>query len=88
MTNAPTAYVLQRIFVGKGNERHVTLGAWTTSVGSKVDPAATVATLAGSPGEFAHFQQVGANLRLMLDGNLEPRVGDAVHSFTLSRTED
>lgn len=55
------------------------------SVGSGIDPQATVATLAGS--EFTHYQRVGENLLLILDGNLEPRVGNAAQSFTLSRTE-
>jgi hypothetical protein len=40
-----------------------------------------------TPEEFRRFLSVGDNLLLLLDAQLEPRVGNEQHSFTLSRTE-
>lgn len=85
--NRPTTYVLERVSVGIGNERLIDTGAWTTSSGSRVDPNSTVAMLDGGPEGFANYMMVGPNLLLMLDGRREPRVGNAVYSFTLSRTD-
>lgn len=85
---SPTDYVLERIYVGKGNDRHTTRGTWTESSGARVDPEGKLVELdANSPEDFGRLLALGENLMLILDAELEPRVGDAAHSFTLSRTE-
>lgn len=84
---SPATYVLQQIFVGIGNERHVSKGTWTIIRGSAIDPDARVYLLdAHAPEEARRYMAVGDDLLLMLDDALVPRVGDAAHSFTLSRT--
>jgi hypothetical protein len=85
--DSPTVYVLERIEVGHGNERLISRGTWTTAEGSPTAPCATVVTLDGSPDAFRRYLLLGTNLLLMLDQNLEPLVGNDVHSFTLSRTK-
>jgi hypothetical protein len=84
--DSPTAYVLERIEVGRGNERLISRGTWTSAAGSPTAPCATVVALDGSPDAFSRYLLLGTNLLLMLDQNLEPLVGNDVHSFTLSRT--
>ncbi len=86
-TLAPTSYVLERINVGNDDARLITEGTWTTAVGSPVDERLAVAVLATAPPGFTRYLMLGANLLLVLDDKLEPRVGNALYSFTLSRTE-
>lgn len=85
---SPTRYILGRIYVGRGNERHITEGRWTSSTGTPTDADAVVYRLdAASPDELSRYLPIGPNILLVLDPNLEPRVGDASHSFALSRTQ-
>jgi hypothetical protein len=85
---SPTAYMLGRIYVGQGNDRHLTEGRWTSITGTPSDPAAVLYRLDdAAPGEYARYLAIGPNILLLLDQNLEPRVGDASHSFALSRTQ-
>lgn len=85
---SPSGYDLERLYVGKGNERHPSTGTWTTSVGTAWDSAAVVIHLDDSaPPGFATYLLVDEKLLLFLDPALELRVGDAGHSFTLSRTQ-
>lgn len=86
--NSATTYVLERIFVGDGNDRLVTQGEWTEEVGAPVDPDGTVVLLdTQTPDDFRRYLAVGDDLLLLLDSQLEPLVGNSQHSFTLSRTE-
>lgn len=85
---SPTSYLLERILVGKGDDRHVTQGEWSEDVGAPVDPDGAVYLLdSQTPDDFRRYLAVGDDLLLQLDAELEPRVGNSVHSFTLSRTE-
>jgi NlpE N-terminal domain len=86
-TGAASTYVMERIDVGKGNDRTVTQGDWSRQVTIPLDPAAKYYALAGSPAELGRFWAIGDNLLLMLDEDLQPRVGNAEHSYTLSRTQ-
>jgi hypothetical protein len=84
----PTTYVLQRVSVGKGNDTTVNQGKWKKFAGKGKYRNMTVIQLGGDvPPEYSHFLLVGDNLLLLLDADLEPRVGDSGFSFTLSRTE-
>jgi hypothetical protein len=85
--DSPSAYLLERVEVGHGNDRLITRGTWTTGADTPAGSCNPVVQLDGSPDDFTRYLAVGANLLLMLDATLAPRVGNAVHSFTLSRTE-
>jgi len=86
-TRAPTTYVLERIHVGRGDARTITRGSWSRSVGTSWDDDAVVYTLAGdTPDELSRWLALRDNLLLLLDPDLEPRVGDGAHNYTLSRT--
>lgn len=82
----PAACTLERIHVGKGDDRTVDSGGWRTTIGAPTDSDATVVVLDPGPPEFARYQHVGPDILLILDGASQPRVGDASGSFTLSRT--
>jgi hypothetical protein len=66
--------------------RRVWQGRWETAIGTRRDPDAVVYRLRGAPDGFAAYQVIGSKVLVMLDGDLEPRVGTAAWSFTLSRT--
>lgn len=86
-TNAPTTYVLERINVGQGNARHTTTGRWTITRGAKGNPRAAVYRLgAQAPAGFRLYQVADDNILLLLDDGMRLKVGDAGHSYTLSRT--
>jgi hypothetical protein len=83
----PTSYLLERIFVGEGDDRWVNEGRWENTAGIPGAEDAVVCHLVdGSPPEVSNYLAIGDNLLLLLDENLEPKVGNAMHSFTLSRT--
>jgi hypothetical protein len=80
-------YLLERVYVGKGNDVTKTTGSWTITQGIKVNSNALVYMLdSNSPMEFRSYYAVDNNLLLILDDNGELKVGDAAHSFTLSKT--
>jgi hypothetical protein len=84
-TNAPAEYVLERIYVGRGNDRTTTRGTWRSLDLPKLYGAPAIQLDDASPAEFGTYLQVG-DVLLFLTADLQPRVGDAAHSFTLSRT--
>ena len=86
-TNAPTKYLLERIYVGKGDDRTINEGTWQTTTGSPTDAEAVVVQLDTAPPEFHRYQRVGKEILLILDAGDRPLVGDAQHSFTLSQTQ-
>jgi hypothetical protein len=88
-TFQPTEFQLERIYVGKGDERHIVRGTWRTFPVPNLYGAPAISLDlprdgTQPPGQAGTYLQLG-NVLLELDG-LEPRVGDASHSFTLSRT--
>ncbi|MQA77021.1 MAG: hypothetical protein GEV10_00825 [Streptosporangiales bacterium] len=86
-TSEPTTYVLEQINVGQGDERHTTSGRWTITRGTKADPRAAVYRLgARAPEGFRLYQVADDNILLFLDDGMRLKVGDAGHSYTLSRT--
>lgn len=81
-------YLLERVYVGKGNDVTKTSGSWSIMKGININPDAVVYQLDGnSPADFGSYYAVDNNLLLFLDGNKNLRVGDAAHSYTLSRTK-
>lgn len=86
-TKTPTTYVLERIDVGKGNERYITKGSWTTAHGTKTDPEAVVYRLdTEAPEGFRLYQAIDKSILLFLKEDLSLKVGNAGHSYTLSKT--
>jgi hypothetical protein len=86
-TRTPTEYVLERIYVGNGDDRTVSEGTWRTTTGAPTDAEAIVVDLRSTaPPEFRRFQRVGDDILLILGQDDQPRVGNAEHSFALSRT--
>ncbi len=95
---AATVYRLARGFVGKGNDRYLTEGKWmSVSAGdhpvvyrldsnSPTELASYGDRVPPGVGRVAAFLPIGNDILLLLDRNLEPRVGDGAFSFTLSRT--
>jgi len=82
----PTRYLLERVGVGKGDERHVSQGVWKRTLGSPYGKGPVIRLGPEAPEGFRDFLMVGEDILLILDGKGRPRVGDATYSFTLSRT--
>jgi hypothetical protein len=89
LTQAPATYKLARVHVAESpaGNRQVVSGRWHLTQGAKLDPAAQVYRLDGAaPEEFRAYWAIGHELLLMLDADLNPRVGTASWSYTLNRT--
>ena len=83
----PTTYKLGRVYVGKGNDRTMTEGNWTILHGTKTNPNAIVYQLdQNTPVELGSYLAVDKNILLLLDKDMNPKVGNASWSYTLSRT--
>ena len=86
-SNVPTTYERREVFVGRDNTVHDTRGAWRIRRGASTDADAIVLELDPDESEsLVHYLKVDENILLLLDEQLRPRVGNASHSFTLSRT--
>ena len=71
-----------------GNDRHVTQGRWTTQQGVPDYAQAKVYALdERAPEGFRYFWRVDADVALVLDDHLRPRVGDGAWGFMLSRDD-
>ena len=87
MAREPTDYVLELIHVGQGDERQVSEGSWQIESGAAVGQDATTYVLdENAPEEYRRYLAVGDDILLFLDADGRLVVGDAGHSFTLSRT--
>lgn len=85
-TKAPTTYVLERIYVGKDNIRHITKGDWAITRGTKEDSKAMVYQLNTDLEGFGLYQAADKNILLFLEDDLSLKVGTPGHSYTLSKT--
>jgi hypothetical protein len=79
-------YLLERIEVYEGH-RVTSRGRWSSTRETVAGLDGLVYRLEGAPDDFGWYLAVGDDLLLMLDRELTPRVGNASHSFTLSRTQ-
>jgi hypothetical protein len=85
-TETPTTYRMARVYVAKGDERTVNSGTWTITQGTELDPGESVYQLdANVPEEFRSFWAIGEELLVILDPDLNPRVGDGTYSYVLNR---
>ena len=87
-THAPTDYMLERVYVGMGNDRTTTRGRWQVLNAGVPDRWGVAYRLdEETPMDFAIYLPVGSDLLLFLGPDLQPRVGNASMNFTLSRTQ-
>jgi hypothetical protein len=83
----PAGFRLELIHVGQGDERQVSEGEWWIESGAAHGPDATTYVLdERAPDEFRRYLAVGDDILLFIDADGVLVVGDAGHSFTLSRT--
>jgi hypothetical protein len=87
----PTTYVLHEVFVGQSDNVYTTFGMWKKIEGNNPDdvvyelnPERSAIKNSVSP---TYYLKIDDNILLLLDQDLNTRVGDASYSFTLSRTE-
>jgi hypothetical protein len=86
-TNMPSTYLIARVYVGKDDDRTINQGTWNVAHGTKLDSNATVYQLDdNAPQEFRSYWVIGENLLFILDRNLNPKIGDGHHSYTLNKT--
>lgn len=99
----PTTFLLERVFVADGNIRHVSEGTWELLPAPDWFPQATVLKTTdeaspnsilpedtdrlATPGDFSIWMILRDNVLVLLDDELEPRVGDGSESWTLDRVE-
>jgi hypothetical protein len=87
-TLGPTDYMLERIYVGQGNDRTTTRGRWQVLETGVPDRWGAAYRLDDeTPPDFATYLPIGSDVLLFLRPDLQPRVGNASFSFTLSRTQ-
>lgn len=87
-THVPTNFILQTIYVGKGNNKYTVTGTWKLLQGTIDNPAAAVYQL--SPGEGKTHNQlflVKADdyILYFIDNDTQLLVGDSYSSYTLNR---
>ena len=87
-TNLPTTYMMARVYVAKNENGRITnTGDISISKGIPSDLTVSVYNLtSGAPDEFRHFWKINNDLLLILDNDLQPRVGDASYGYVLNRT--
>jgi hypothetical protein len=84
----PTSYWLARVRVGEGDDRLVSTGVVQQKRGVSGYPDATVYQLDESaPAEFRHYWRLTESILLPLDGDMNPKAGNASWGYMLSRTK-
>jgi hypothetical protein len=77
---------LERIGVGRGNQRDIQKGTWTIIHGTKTHPDAILYQLdQNAPEDLRTYWAVDPNILLILDTEMNPRIGDANESYALNR---
>jgi hypothetical protein len=87
-THTPATFLLQTIYVGKGDIKHSTTGKWIVTRDSKTDPETIIYHLEPDGGDLRSplaFLKADDNILFFLDNNGSLMVGDAYTSYTLSR---
>jgi hypothetical protein len=85
-TEAATSYVLEWIYVGVDDERHVATGTWSEGAGTPWYATGVVFELAdGGAEQFNRFLVLQDRVALFLEPSLDLRVGDAGQAYALSR---
>jgi hypothetical protein len=86
-THHPASYLLARVYVGDGSGRIVSAGSWSVATGTGDDPNARVYELdRNAPEDFRSYWAISDDVIFVLDGNRNPRVGDAGYGYALNRT--
>jgi hypothetical protein len=84
----PSNFVIQTIYVGKGNNKYSATGKWKMMQGMPADPTAIIYQLlpdSPQPGNELLLLKSGDNILFFLDKNSQLLVGNDYCSYTLNR---
>jgi hypothetical protein len=88
LSHMPTDFKLESVYVGTGNETHVTRGKWAASRGMGQDRQALIYELQMNPEQpeiILRFLKGDDNVLFFLDKNNHPGVGNDYASYSLNR---
>ena len=87
-THAPTNFIIQTIYVGKGDNKYSVAGTWKLLQGTVDEPTAAVYQLLPVDGK-SHNQlllvKADDNILYFIDDDTQLLVGDSYSSYTLNR---
>jgi len=87
-THTPTTFLLQTIYVAKGDTRYSTTGKWTMTQGTKTDPGAIVYQLDSEEPQISlALLKADDNILFFLDKERNFLVGNNYSSYTLNRVK-
>ena len=89
-THLPTNFIIQTIYVGKGDNRYTVTGTWKLLEGTIDDPAAMVYQLFPAPGKPQNqllLLKADDNILYFIDDDTNLLVGDSYSSYTLNRAK-
>lgn len=87
-THAPTSFIMQTIYVGKGDNRYTVTGTWKLLEGTIDNPAATVYQLLPEKSKSQNqllLVKADNNILYFIDNDTQLLVGDSYTSYTLNR---
>jgi len=87
-THAPTNFLIQTIYVGKGDNKYSVTGTWKLSQGTIDNPAAVVYQLLPGEGRSQNpllLVKADDNILYFIDNDTRLLVGDSYSSYTLNR---
>lgn len=89
-THTPTDFIIQTIYVGKGDNKYTVTGTWKLLQGTIDNPGAVVYQLLpeqNKPGEPLLLWKADNNILYFLDNGTNLLVGNNYCSYTLNRSE-
>jgi hypothetical protein len=87
-THTPTNFIIQTIYVGKGDNRYTVTGSWKVLEGTIDNPAAAVYQLLPANGKSQNqllLVRADDNILYFIDNDTQLLVGDSYSSYTLNR---
>ena len=87
-THAPTNFIIQTIYVGKGDNRYTVTGTWKLMEGTIDNPAAVIYQLLPATGKSQNpllLVKADDNILYFIDKDTQLLVGDSYSSYTLNR---
>ncbi len=89
-THLPANFIIQTIYVGKGDNRYTITGTWKLLQGTINDPAAVVYQLLPAPDKSQNqmlLLKADDNILYFIDNNTHLLVGDSYTSYTLNKAK-
>ena len=89
-THLPTNFIIQTIYVGKGDNRYTVTGTWKLLQGIVDDPAAVVYQLLPASGKSQNqllLLKADDNILYFIDNDTHLLVGDSYSSYTLNKAK-